>query len=67
MNNEGRLKALEYIYRENNGYMESLRKNVQECYVEELISAGFVICGYTSKSKTWKISQLGKDFYNEIC
>lgn len=67
MNNEGRMNALRYIYKEKSGYMDTLIKCVTKNYVEELISAGFIICGYTSQAKTWRISQLGRDFYQEIC
>ena len=67
MNDNGRLKALTYIYNEKNGYMSELMEQVGKDYAEELIAVGFVICGYNPQVKTWRISEMAKEFYLEIC
>jgi len=66
MNDDGRLNALKYIYNEGNGYMSELMEQVGENYAEELIAVGFVICGYNPQVKTWRISEMAKEFYQEI-
>lgn len=67
MNDDGRLKALKYIYCEGSGYMNELMDNVGIDYANELVAVGFVICGFNPQAKTWRISEMAKEFYQEIC
>lgn len=67
MNDDGRLKALKYIYNEGSGYMSELMDKVGRDYANELVAVGFVICGYNPKAKTWRISEMAREFYLEIC
>lgn len=64
-NNE-RLAALAKVYEQRNGFMSDLVQEIGQKFVDEFIAVGFIICGYTIAAKTWRISELGKEFYTEI-
>ena len=64
--NEKKKSALINIYKSGRGYLDDLRKTVDSKYIEEFITAGFIICGFTRKSKTWRISSLGKGYVEDL-
>ena len=55
--------ALETIYNKKRGTIKELTESITSEMVDKFISVGFIICGYTPTDKTWKISTLGKDFF----
>ncbi len=57
---EKRKSALKTIYQEGWGYIKDLQENIGKDLLSEFISVGFIICGYTRTSKTWRISKLGQ-------
>ncbi len=61
-----RLKALAKVNNKGNGYMNELIPEIGQKFVDEFIAVGFIICGYTLTAKTWRVSELGKEFYAEI-
>lgn len=60
------LEALAYINDEKKGYISKLIERIGQKCVEEFVSVGFIICGYTRTAKTWRISKFGKEFYSEV-
>lgn len=65
MDNE-RVEALRYIISTKYGYVRELLKNIAHSIVEEFVSLGFIIMGYTSDDKTWKVSSFAEDFYQVV-
>ncbi len=63
---KSRMGALRIINSLGCGYMTTLKSRVEESLIEEFISVGFIVCGYTRANKTWRISELGKNFYSEL-
>jgi hypothetical protein len=63
---ELRTSALTTIYRSDKGYIKDLQQSIGDELLAEFISVGFIICGYTRKSKTWRISKLGKDYVEDL-
>ncbi len=61
-----RLNALAKINDKENGYMSELITEIGQKLVDEFIAVGFIICGYTLTAKTWRVSELGKEYYAEI-
>lgn len=61
-----RLNALAKVNNKGNGYMNELIPEIGQKFVDEFIAVGFIICGYTLTAKTWRVSELGKEFYAEI-
>jgi len=58
--------ALKFIYRKKSGTFTELKKEVDQNRIDEFISVGFIICGYTPSTKTWKISSLGKQYCKDF-
>ncbi len=52
--------ALRFIYGEKRGKIKDLQEKISKETVDKFISVGFIICGYTTTAKTWKLSSLGK-------
>ena len=46
--------------------MKELRTLLDEELMKEFISVGFIICGYTRTSKTWRISDLCRSYVEEL-
>ena len=59
-------KALEIVYKEERGTINDLKESITTEMVKKLISVGFIICGYTHKAKTWRISLLGKEYCEDF-
>ena len=66
VNNTDRTNALAVINVEKRGLVKELIAKIGECIFNEFLSVGFIICGYNAESKTWRISQLGEDYYAEL-
>ena len=64
--NEKKKSALVSIYKSGRGYLDDLRNTIDPKYIDEFITAGFIICGFTRTSKTWRISSLGKGYVEEL-
>ena len=60
-----RLNALKYIVKTKNGYVRDLVANIDN-YVDEFVSLGFVIKGYTWTDETWRVSELAKRYYSVV-
>lgn len=61
-----RQKALKYIVDTQYGYVRDLIKSIGDVFTKEFISLGFVIMGYTWENKTWKVSELAKEYYQVV-
>ena len=61
-----RITALSYIVTEKFGYVRDLIVKVRQSIIDEFVSMGFVIMGYTSEDKTWRVSDFAVEFYNII-
>lgn len=61
-----RITALSYIVTEKFGYVRDLIVKVRQSIIDEFVSMGFVIMGYTPEDKTWRVSDFAVDFYNII-
>ena len=61
-----RINALSYIVNKKYGFVHELFEQVKDSIVEEFVSLGFVIMGYTSKDKTWRVSDFAVSFYNIV-
>lgn len=57
-----RVIALSYVVNKSYGYVRELLANVRESIVQEFVSLGFVIMGYTSDEQTWRASTSASDF-----
>ena len=66
VNNADRTDALAVINFEKKGLVKELIAKIGERIFNEFLSIGFIICGYNAESKTWRISQLGEDYYAEL-
>jgi len=64
--NEKKKSALVSIYRSGQGYMQDLRNTIDQKFIDEFITAGFIICGFTRTDKTWRISALGKGYVEDL-
>ncbi len=64
--NEKKKLALVCIYTKGRGYLSELRKSIDPQLIDEFITAGFIICGFTRTSKTWRISSLGKGYVEDL-
>lgn len=58
--------ALKFIYRKKSGTFRELNNKVDQNRIKEFISVGFIICGFTPSTKTWKISTLGKEYCKDF-
>ncbi|MBD5315880.1 MAG: hypothetical protein HDS08_06985 [Bacteroides sp.] len=63
---ENRKSALKAIYKDGWGYIKDLQEKIGNDLLSEFISVGFIICGYTRTSKTWRISNLGKSYVRDL-
>ena len=66
VNNADRTDALAVINFEKRGLVKELIAKIGERIFNEFLSIGFIICGYNAESKTWRLSQLGEDYYAEL-
>lgn len=64
--NEERKTALKNIYNSGWGYFKDLQNSIGNEILSEFVSVGFIICGYTRKKKTWRISNLGKHYVQDL-
>ena len=66
MSNKELLYALDYICTEECGCMNELVGKVgMEC-VENLLVVSLISSGYNPNERTWRVTELGKDFYEEV-
>lgn len=63
---ENRKSALRAIYEDGRGYINDLQEKIGRELLSEFISVGFIICGYTRTSKTWRISKLGQSYVRDL-
>lgn len=63
---EKEMSALKSIYNSGRGYIKDLRDTIGNELLSEFISVGFIICGYTRTSKTWRISELGRSYVRDL-
>lgn len=61
-----RIEALSFINKERSGLVIELIEKISEKIFKEFLSVGFIICGYTPKAETWRISKLGEEYYSEL-
>lgn len=61
-----RIAALSYVVGEKYGYVRDLVAKVKQNIVDEFVSLGFVIMGYTPEDKTWRVSDFAVSFYNIV-
>lgn len=66
VNNDDRRSALAFICKEKSGFVNELIEKIGERIFKEFLSIGFIICGYTPKYKTWRISKLGENYCSEL-
>jgi hypothetical protein len=64
--NEKEIAALKRIYNSGRGYLEELRDSIGNDLLSEFISVGFIVCGYSRTSRTWRISNLGRCYVREL-
>ena len=60
------LDSLKYLCKQEKGYVSDLKNQIDMEIFEQLKTVGFVHHGYTLKDRTWSITELGKQYYNEI-
>ncbi len=58
--------ALDEIYSRKRGLMPDLKRIVSQEIIDKLISVGFIICGYNKEAKTWRLSSLGEEYYEDL-
>lgn len=61
-----RINALSYIVNKKYGFVHELLEQVKESIVREFVSLGFVIMGYTTNDKTWRVSDFAVSFYDVV-
>lgn len=64
--NEERKTALRNIYKSGWGYFNDLQNSIGKEILSEFVSVGFIICGYTREKKTWRISNLGRSYVQDL-
>lgn len=64
--NEQQTDALISIYKTKKGYIKDLRNTIGDSLLSEFISVGFIICGYSRTDKTWRLSDLGRGYVEEL-
>ena len=62
---KNRLNALRYVVKTKNGYVSDLNASIGN-FVDEFVSLGFVIMGYTWTKKTWRASESAKRYYSVV-
>lgn len=60
------LSTLKYLYEHKKGYISDLKTNIDMEIFEQFEIVGLVHRGYTLKDRTWSITELGKQYYNEL-
>lgn len=66
MDDKKLLESLRYVRAEECGYMRELAENVGEECVCLLLAVGFISSGCNPSEKTWHVTELGKEFYEEV-
>lgn len=61
-----RISALSYVVSKRYGYVRELIEAIKQNIVDEFVALGFVIMGYTSEDKTWRVSDLAINYYNVV-
>jgi len=60
------IEILKYLYDHKNGYLHELLEHISEEQIEEFRVVGFIHLGYSPRHKTWSITDLGKQYYEEL-
>lgn len=63
------IKELDYLYHiyENEyGYMDDLINTIGTNKTNKLIYSGMISVGYTEYKKTWKLTEFGKNYCEEV-
>lgn len=63
---EERVNALSYVVSQKCGYVKDLLNEIKQAIVDEFVSLGFIIMGYTAESKTWRASSFAETYYNIV-
>jgi len=58
--------ALKYIYENKNGKYLDLVNELSQEIVDKFCSVGFIKTGYTTDFKTWGITSLGKEYFQDF-
>lgn len=61
-----RISALSYVVSKKYGYVRELVETIKQNIVDEFVSLGFVIMGYTPEDKTWRVSDFAINYYNIV-
>lgn len=61
-----RVDALNYVVSTKYGYVKDLLLKVQQTVVDEFVSLGFIIMGYTHEDKTWRASSFAESYYEIV-
>ena len=61
-----RVDALSYVVTQQYGYVKDLLDKIQKTIVDEFVSIGFIIMGYTPEDKTWRVSSFAKTYYEIV-
>ena len=61
-----RISALSYVVSKRYGYVHELVETIKQNIVDEFVSLGFVIMGYTIEDKTWRASDFAVSYYNIV-
>ena len=61
-----RVDALSYVVSKKYGYVKDLLNQIQRTIVDEFVSLGFIIMGYTPEDKTWRVSSFAESYYEIV-
>lgn len=61
-----RADALSYVVSKRYGYVRELLDTVKQTIVDEFVSLGFIIMGYTYDDKTWRASSLADSYFQIV-
>lgn len=63
---ENKLAGLRHIYNNQRGYMRELEQQIGKELVDEFKTAGFIKSGFTRTRETYKTTNLGKGYVEEL-
>lgn len=66
MMDQERVDALSYVVSTKYGYVKDLLDKITQAIVDEFVSMGFIIMGYTSDDKTWRASSFANTYYHIV-
>ena len=61
-----RVDALSYVVQTRHGYVKDLLTKMRQTIVNEFVSLGFIIMGYTDEDKTWRVSSFAETYYQIV-